>query len=435
MTPDAPGSANLELSPEQKAERRSSAAARVMARADQLASYSAMADGIERCYLTPQHARVNAIAGGWMREAGMETWQDEAANRCGRRRRDGAPASENPAHDRTVLLGSHLDSVPDAGRYDGILGVLVAIEVADRLRETKLPFALEVVAFGDEEGTRFGATLLGSRAISGGWDPAWLELRDANGVTLASAAEAFGIDPAEIGRAARPAGSILAYLEAHIEQGPHLEDADQALGVVTSIAAAERRSITFVGEARHVATPWHLRHDALQGAAEAVLACERIARESGAWATVGRIAVEPGAVNVVPGLATFSLDLRAATAEQRDTAWSRIHAELESIAAARELHLRVESLHRAAEVVCDPGLREAVAAGIRATGEQAPPALLSIAGHDAMAIEAMCPVGMLFVRCKGGISHHRDESVREDDVALSIDALEAAVLELAERLG
>ncbi|MBN9606161.1 MAG: allantoate amidohydrolase [Actinomycetales bacterium] len=408
------------------APRGAEAARRVLERCDELARHSSMPDGIERVYLSPEHARVNDIAAAWMREAGLHSWSDPAGNQCGRR-------SSDPAGRPALLLGSHLDTVPGAGRYDGILGVLVAIEVADRLRETELPFALEVVAVADEEGTRFGTTLLGSRALAGSWREEWQELTDAHGTTLRRAALDFDLDPDRIASAAREPGSLVGYLEAHIEQGPRLEEADRALGVVTSIAAAERRLLTFRGQARHGATPWHLRRDALQGAAEAVLAMERLARESGSVATIGHVRVEPDAVNVVPGLAEFSLDLRDETAAGRDAAWGRIQHELQAIGLQRGLDLDVVSTHEAPEVVCAPELRDAIAAGIAATGDAEPPALFSIAGHDAMAVAAITEVGMLFVRCAGGISHHRDEAVRADDVALAIDAMEAAVLELAAR--
>jgi allantoate deiminase len=399
-------------------------AARVMARADELAEHSARTDGIERSYLTPEHARVNHIAGAWMREAGLTSWPDQAANQCGRRSRDD---DDRPA----VLLGSHLDTVPGAGRYDGILGVLVAVEVADRLRDAELPFALEVVAFGDEEGTRFGTTLLGSRALAGTWQPEWADLVDPDGIHLSDAARTFGLDPEVIGTAARIRESLIAYLECHIEQGPRLETAGRALGIVTSIAAAERRLITLTGEARHGATPWDLRHDALLGAAEAIVAVERIARGQGSYATVGHIDVEPDAVNVIPGVARFTLDLRDATADARDATWGMIRHAINQIAAERGLDIEVASTHAAPEVTCASALRDAIAAGISATGDTTPMELFSVAGHDAMAVAAVTDVGMLFVRCAGGISHSPDESVLEADVALAIDALEAAVLELA----
>ena len=375
--------------------------------------------------MTPEHRVVNDLAATWMHEAGLVPWEDAAGNQCGRLAgaEDGLPV---------VLLGSHLDTVPGAGRYDGILGVLVAIEVAARLRDADLPFALEVVAFGDEEGTRFGTTLLGSRALAGTWQPEWFDLMDAEGIRLGDAAREFGLDPERFGEAARTREQLLAYLEVHIEQGPRLEDADRALGVVTTIAAAERRMITFTGESRHCATPWELRHDALAGASEAILAIERIAREQGSYATVGRIQVEPDAVNVIPGVAAFSLDLRDETAVGRDATWELIRNELQSIAQGRGLGVTVGSTHEAPEVVCASDVKAAFAAGVEAAcGASEVMELFSVAGHDAMAVAAIAPVGMLFVRCRGGISHHADESVRADDVAAAIDALEVAVRQLA----
>jgi allantoate deiminase len=405
----------------------SPSAQRVLARADELATHSSRSDGIERVYLSPEHRAVNDLAAGWMREAGLVSWEDAAGNQCGRH---AGATGELPA----VLLGSHLDTVPGAGRYDGILGVLVAIEVAERLREVDLPFALEVVAFGDEEGTRFGTTLLGSRALAGTWQPEWFELVDAAGIRLADAATSFGLEPERFTDAARTSEELLAYLEVHIEQGTKLEAADRALGIVTTIAAAERRVITFTGEARHCATPWELRHDALVGASEGVLAIERIARARGSFATVGRIQVQPDAVNVIPGVATFSLDLRDETATGRDATWDAIRDEMQSIAADRRLDFSTSSTHLAPEVVCAPELRAAFSAGIGASGgtvDVEPMELFSVAGHDAMAVAAIAPVGMLFVRCRGGISHHADEAVRADDVGMAIDALETAVLQLA----
>jgi len=404
------------------------AALRVLARADQLATLSSMHQGIERVFLSPEHAAAHALAGDWMEQAGMTTWRDEVGNQCGRRAVD---VPDAPA----LLIGSHLDSVPDAGRYDGILGVLIAIEVAERLAEVELPFAVEVVAFGDEEGTRFGTTLLGSRALAGTWQPEWTELHDQDGITLGEAAQDFGLDPERIALAARAPGSLIGYLEVHIEQGPKLEQQNRPLGVVTGIAAAERRLIRFIGESRHAATPWELRQDALLAAAEAIVAIERIAREQRSNATVGHIRVEPDAVNVVAGMAEISLDLRDVNEKERDEVWSAIRSELQSICLGRGIDFEVESVHRANAAVCDPGLKSAITAGIRsATGEERPMELLSVAGHDAMAVAAATGIAMMFVRCAGGISHSPDESVTAEDVAVAIDAMHAAVLELAMRV-
>ncbi|MFT4122935.1 MAG: allantoate amidohydrolase [Microbacteriaceae bacterium] len=400
-------------------------AAWIMAGCDELASHSQSATGIDRRYLSREHAAVNAIAARWMREAGLETWQDAAGNQCGRLEgaEPGLPA---------LVLGSHLDTVPDAGRYDGILGVLTAIAAAARMPGGELPFALEVVAFGDEEGTRFGRTLLGSAALAGSWQSAWAdELVDAEGVPLRAAAAAFGLDPDAIGEAARDPRQVLGYLEVHIEQGPILEAEDRRLAVVGSIAGARRMTVTLTGESRHCATPWSLRRDALAGAAEAIAAIERIGRERDTPVTVGRIRVEPDAVNVIPGLAELSIDIRDADDERRDASLAVIMAELERIRAARGLGLAVHETHAAAATRCAPWLMEAFRAGIRSTGDVEPRELYSIAGHDAMAVAALADVAMLFVRCAGGVSHSPEESVRVEDVAAGLDALEAAVREVA----
>lgn len=405
-------------------------ATEVLRRCAELDRYSASPTHLERTYLTPEHAAANRATAGWMRQAGLRTWVDAAGNQYGRREgpRPGLPA---------LLLGSHLDTVPDAGSYDGMLGVLMAVAVAERLRATELPFALEVVGFSDEEGARFGKALLGSQAAAGTWDQAWWDLRDRDGVTLREAFVGFGLDPLRVHEAARKPGELVGYLEAHIEQGPLLEAADRSLGYVTAIAGARRFHLTVHGEARHAGgTPYERRKDALVGASEAIVVIERLARASSCIATVGRIEVQPGAVNVIPGRADLSLDLRAATDAERDAMWQRMQAEITLLCEARGLRLSTEETHRAFAAPCAPWLQDAVRSGIAAADASypagaAPMALWSRAGHDAMAIAAVTEVGMLFVRCYDGISHHPGEDVREIDVARGLDALERAVLEVA----
>jgi allantoate deiminase len=416
-------------------------ASEVLDRCAQLDRYSSLARGLERVYLSPEHAQANALAARWMEDAGLRTWQDAAGNQWGRHegRAPGLPA---------LVIGSHLDTVPDAGSYDGMLGVVMAIAVAERLtqkieqgRVGHFPFALEVVGFSDEEGTRFGKALLGSQAVAGTWDGDWWELRDKAGTTLHTAFGEFGLDPRRIGDAARAPETLVGYLEAHIEQGPYLEAADVSLGYVTTIAGARRFRLSVVGEARHAGgTPYPRRRDALVGASEAITAIERLARasdgedqESGGEciATVGRIEVQPGAVNVIPGRADFSLDLRAATDADRDAMWEQMRAEIERLCAARQLRFEVFEAHNAPAAPCAPWLQEAVVDGIRATGDPAPMGLWSRAGHDAMAMAAVTDIGMLFVRCHDGISHHADEDVREVDVEAGLDAFEQAVLSVA----
>ncbi|MFW7413542.1 allantoate amidohydrolase [Demequina sp. SO4-18] len=404
-------------------------AAEVLARCDVLAEISAAVDGIERSYLTPEHARTNWTVGEWMADAGLTAWQDAAGNQRGTL---AGPTADAPV----LLLGSHLDTVPGAGRYDGVLGTLMAIAVVGRLRDrgVELPFGIEVMGFADEEGTRFGRTLLGSCAVAGTWDDTWWGLQDAHGVTMWDAFRAFGLDPERVGDAALDPARVIGYLEAHIEQGPLLQDADRALGVVRGIMGARRFDLEMVGEAGHAGgMPYGRRRDALLGASEVVSAVEVLARDAGAVGTVGKLRAFPGAMNVIPGRVEFSLDLRAESDAVRDDVWREIEETARKAAAARNLAFEVSEMHAARATKVGESLALAIAEGIRATGDAEPMHLLSKAGHDAMAIADLCDYAMLFIRCKDGISHHRDESVRPDDVEVALDAFEAAVLTLAEQ--
>lgn len=396
----------------------------VLARCAELDAYTCTPRHLERVYLSPEHAAANRAAARWMREAGLETWVDAAGNQWGRR--------PGPEGSRTLVLGSHLDTVPGAGSYDGMLGVVMAIAVAERLRDTPLPFGLDVVGFSDEEGARFGKALLGSSAAAGAWDPDWWDLRDQNGVTLHQAFVDFGLEPRRVHEAARRPEDVIAYVEAHIEQGPELEAADRSLGYVTTIAGARRFRLSTIGEARHAGgTPYPRRRDALVGAAELIVEIERIARADSTIATVGRIEVAPGAVNVIPGRASFSLDLRAPTDPERDSTWAKIEAAADEICERRRLTFEAVETHRAFAAPCAPWLQRAVIDGIAVTGDEDPLGIWSRAGHDAMAMAAVADIGMLFLRCYDGISHHPDEDVRPIDVARGLDALEATVLAIA----
>ncbi|GAA4379364.1 allantoate amidohydrolase [Agromyces bauzanensis] len=407
------------------------AAERVMQRCDRLAEISGSPDLLERVHLSPEHRRANELVAEWMTQAGLSTWQDAGANQCGRIEgaEPGLPA---------LLIGSHLDTVRDAGRYDGMLGVLLAVEVAARFasRAAELPFALEVVGFSDEEGTRFGNALLGSHALAGTFPPEWWGLADGDGVTLRQAFADFGLDPARIGRAARRPESLIGYLEAHIEQGPYLEEADLPLAVVTSIAGARRFELTMTGVAGHAGgTPYERRHDALIGASELVVEVESVARASGVIGTVGRMQAFPGGVNVIPGRVEFSLDLRASTDHERDRVLAEIIRRANVIAERRGLRFESTEIYRADATACAPWLQDAIASGIRHAGSEEPMAMWSRAGHDGMAVSAVADVAMLFVRCgRGGISHSPDEIVDVRDVAVALDAYEAAVVEVAERV-
>lgn len=417
------------MSPHQHTPAPAAGAERALAHCAELTRISSLEGAIERVHLSPEHKIANALAAAWMQEAGLETWQDEAGNQCGRME---GPEPGSPA----LVLGSHLDTVTDAGAYDGMLGVMLAIEVVDRIRHSGrvLPFALEVIGFSDEEGTRFGNALLGSRAFAGEWDDAWWELEDRKGVTVRQAARTFGLDPAAIGGAARRPEDLVGYLETHIEQGPHLIDADRPLAVVSSIAGARRFALTVTGRAGHAGgTPYARRRDALVGASEIIVEIERIAKRTGTVATVGRVRAFPGGVNVVPGVARFSLDLRAEFDADRDAAFHEIEDFARRVCAERGLAWEAEEFYRADAVVCDPVLRDAVADGIRATGDPDPMVMWSRAGHDGMAVAAVTGFAMLFLRCgNDGISHHPDEIVSSADVAAALDAFEAAVLAVAD---
>ncbi len=413
------------------------AARRVAARCDELARVTATPGRIDRVYLSPEHARVNRLAAEWMREVGMRTWQDAAGNQVGRIE----PATGADPDAPALLLGSHLDTVIDAGRFDGIVGVLMAIEVVRLLRDpagrgSRLPFPLEVIAFSDEEGTRFGKALLGSSAVAGVWDDRWWDLLDEDGVTLRQAYREFGLDPGRIGEAARRPAQLIGYLEAHIEQGPELDRYEEPLAVVSSIASARRFQLTVEGEARHAGgTPYDMRRDALLGASEAALAIEQICRqEHHIVGTVGQFEAFPGAVNVIPGQVRLSLDLRGEFDGERDRVWDAIGRDLDAIMGRRGLRWVAREVHNAPAVFCDPQLQDVLRAGIGRTlptRSDTAPVIFSRAGHDGMALGAVTAVGMLFLRNPDGVSHHPDEFVSTPDIALGIRAFAESVSQLA----
>ena len=407
------------------------AAGTILARCDELAALSSMEGGIERLYLSPEMARAYELTSGWLRDAGLTPRIDPAGNLVARveGREPGLPA---------LILGSHLDSVPDAGRYDGILGVTTAVSVAQRLVASgamaHMPFALEVVAFGDEEGARFGATLLGSCAMAGHWNDEWLDLTDAQGVTMRQAFRDFGLDPERVAEAAHTSRDAIGYLECHIEQGPILESRDRALSSVSSIAAASRYLVTVSGASSHIATPYERRHDALTAAAQIIVGIDAISREAGTRANVGEIEARPGGVNVIAGTTTFSLDVRAGSDALRDEVFGRIWAMADRVAAERGVTVSHERIHTADAATADPALRACIERGIeQAEGKEAF-GLVSYPGHDAMAMARLLPMAMLYVRCGGGISHSPRESVRRDDVATAAEAFADAVLEVARHV-
>jgi allantoate deiminase len=348
----------------------------------------------------------------------MAVREDEAANLIGRYEAEqpGAPV---------LLLGSHLDSVRDAGRYDGPLGVLVALACVEQLAaaQRRLPFAIEVIAFTDEEGLRF-PSFIGSRALAGSFPPEWLERTDNEGITLAEALRAFGGEPERINNAAYDPARLLGYCEVHIEQGPLLEAQNLPVGVVSAITGLQRARVGFIGMAGHAGTtPMNLRKDALAAAAEFVLAAESLARKTpGLVATVGEIAVLPGVSNVIPGHASISLDLRHQDDAVRQESYEKLIQSAKEIAKSRSLQLGWQPFQHMAAVPCDPAMREGLRQAILASGYEAVE-LPSGAGHDAAVMASLCPSAMLFIRCTGGISHNPAEAVIAADVAVAIEVL------------
>lgn len=418
------------------AQRRSpvhSSGARAVDRCDALGvtPYSDTPGGLFRAWLSPAHRAAVAQVGEWMRQAGMQVRLDAAANLIGRY--EGAHA-DAPA----LLIGSHLDSVRDAGRYDGPLGILLGIECVAALHAQgrRLPFAIEVIAFGDEEGSRFPASMFCSRAVAGTLDPATLAVTDAAGTDVASALADWDLDIAHLQHAARAPGSVLAYLETHIEQGPVLEAEGLPVGIVTAIAAQRRFALRFDGRAGHAGTTtMALRRDALSAAAEALLAIEGIARAGSddLVATVGKLQVAPGATNVVPGRVDCTLDVRAGDDATRDAAVLEIERALVRISKTRNIAIAIDPLQTLAASPCAPALMTRLQHAVAAQGV-APRQLVSGAGHDAMVMAALCPTAMLFVRCAGGISHHPDEHVAPADAELALAVMRHFIEHLGDPL-
>jgi allantoate deiminase len=385
----------------------------IVGRIDELAAISETEKHLTRIFLTAQHRAAADLLLSWMSEAGMRAHLDAIGNVCGRYEgeRSGLPC---------LMLGSHYDTVRDAGKWDGPLGLITAICcVADlHRRGRRLPFAVEVAGFADEEGVRFSSTLLGSRAVAGTFDESVLNTRDKAGLTMREALQKFGLDPDHIGAAARARRELLAYVELHIEQGPVLEEKNLPVGVVTAIAGATRLAANLTGMAGHAGTvPMALRRDALAGAAECIVAIEEFCKadQAGLVGTVGSIDAMPGATNVIPGRVSFTIDVRAPSDAQRKLAVAGIVRKIEAIAKRRQLTLQLDITHENRTVPCAPWLKGQVADAVAAEGF-AVFELPSGAGHDGMAMIDIADVGMIFVRCRGGVSHHPEEHVEVGDV-------------------
>jgi allantoate deiminase len=384
----------------------------IVGRILRLAAISETPDNLTRIFLTPEHRAAAELIMSWMVEAGMSAHLDAIGNVCGRYEGERADLP-------CLMLGSHYDTVRDAGKWDGPLGLITAISCVGDLnkRGRRLPFAIEVAGFADEEGVRFASTLLGSRAVAGTFNERVLTTTDAAGMSMREALVRFGLDPDHIGAAARARRELLAYVELHIEQGPVLETEGLPVGVVTAIAGATRLAAKLTGMAGHAGTvPMALRRDALAGAAECISAIEQVCLEDdgGLVGTVGYIHATPGATNVIPGQAHFTIDMRAPTDLRRNRSVTEVVRRIEAIAKRRNLELQLDVTHENRTVPCAPWLKAQVVEAVAAEGYPVFE-LPSGAGHDGMAMVDIADVAMLFVRCYGGISHHPDEHVELDD--------------------
>ncbi|MEO8408126.1 MAG: allantoate amidohydrolase [Oxalobacteraceae bacterium] len=402
----------------------------IIRRADELALHTETPGTLTRTYLTDAHRGAAALLANWMRAAGMDVRRDAAGNVIGR--------YEGLTPDAPALLtGSHFDTVPNAGKYDGTLGILLPIVCIAEWNEQgrRFPFAIEVIGFAEEEGVRFKATLLGSRAIAGTFDTALLDKCDEQGQAMRDVMAAAGFDSRQLGAAAFKRENVLGYVEVHIEQGPVLLDENLPVGVVTAISGASRFLVTAIGLAGHAGTvPMALRRDALMAAAEIGLYIEkRCSGASGLVGTVGQFEVPNGAANTVPGKAIFTIDIRAESDDVRQAAVADVLDAMQKIASRRNVTLDIAQTHEAKSVCCAHWLQDQLAGAIAGSGLPVR-YLPSGAGHDAMAIATLTDVAMLFVRCgNNGISHHPDETMTAQDAETAATVFSRFVENFAPR--
>ncbi len=402
------------------------AAKQLARRLDELGCVTDEPGKLTRTFLSPAMRRASALVDWWMRHAGLRTRVDAVGNLIGRREgpRPGAP---------TLVLGSHLDTVRDAGKFDGALGVLLPLAALAELRRraAPMPFAVEVVGFSEEEGVRFASAYLGSKGYTGQLRAADLKLRDAKGVSVREALEKFNRGQFAPPKPAHRRSELLGYVEVHIEQGPVLEDKKLAVGVVSGIAGQTRGRLTFRGEAGHAGTtPMALRRDALAGAAEFVSFAETLARATEPLVTtVGTLAVAPGAPNVIPGEVVLSLDVRHPRDTSRRAAIELVLDAAKKIARHRKLEFAWETTQDNGAVACSPELTAVLEKSVRAVQRRSL-SLVSGAGHDAVVMSQLTPIAMLFVRCRDGLSHHPDEFASPADLEVAL----RVIVDFLERL-
>lgn len=396
-------------------------------RLDEAAQYSEPGPGVTRLFCSQAHRQVLPLISRWMEHAGLTPQLDAAGNLVGR-----CPKAQTG--EKTLIMGSHQDSVIEGGKYDGMLGValpLLALEALKREGIT-LPYGVEVVAFGDEEGVRFPTTLVGSKALAGSVTPDQLEAQDSEGISLQDALIAFGCSPDDIPAIARDPAKTLGFLEVHIEQGPILEQRDHAVGIVTALTGIERHQVTLSGKAGHAGTtPMDMRHDALVGAAEMVLAVDRVLQNTDELVgVVGRLNVHPNAVNVIPAQVTFTVELRSPESATRQYGREAIKAAMEAVAKRRGLALNIENTYSADAVSCADWMMTSLEHACIQAGQPAE-RLFSGAGHDGLAMRSLTDIGMLFVRCKDGLSHHPDEAITAEDGEAATRVIMAFLRQLA----
>jgi hydantoinase/carbamoylase family amidase len=404
--------------------------ARFEERIEALARLSEVQGNLTRPSFTPSMKWANETLAAWMTAAGMDVRLDGAANLIGRY--EGAVPNA-----QALMIGSHIDTVKDAGKYDGTLGVLLGLACVEELSRAnrRLPFALEVIAFSDEEGLRFRLPYIGSRALTGKLTREDLELADENGVSLKAAIDGYGGLPV-LTLDRRSPESLLGYLEVHIEQGPMLESTGRPVGVVSGISGQSRLEIGFTGVAGHAGTvPMSLRRDALVAAARFIVAVQETAREiDGLVATVGQIGALPGASNAIPGRAVISLDIRHMEDAVRHAALDKLYMRVQEVAAKERVEFDWLLIADNAAIPCAPSMVAALSEAVREAGIE-PMTLASGAGHDAVMMSELTPVGMMFVRCRDGVSHNPAEFCEAADAETAADILMRALLILANRSG
>ena len=376
-------------------------------------------EGVTRLCASQEHEEANQKLHDWMTISGMEVRMDNAANLIGRY------PSANPDA-KTLIFGSHQDTVPNGGKYDGILGVILPIALVNYFHNNQLefPFHIDVIAFSDEEGTRFQSTLLGSKAISGIFDPAMLTAEDANGVSMRDALVSFGCNPDLISEDAYEKENVLGFVELHIEQGPQLEQANLPVGVVTAMTGIERHTLSIIGKASHAGTvPMNLRQDALVGAAQVIHMFDQLCkREEDLVGVVGKIANYPNGVNVIPQQTDITIELRSPNDASRVKAREEMLADIDSLMTQYNLAYRHEQTYEQSAVTCADSLSSVLSNAVSLSGIT-PKHLYSGAGHDGLAVSKLTDIAMLFMRCTDGISHHPDEAILQQDLVAAVEVL------------